>query len=146
MVFEEAGVKQDVLHMRKQEERLPPVISPSWLSAGDTGTPGSTQLSNRKTRDMKYFQSCLQRVIRPSVRGVKPLTLGQDPGEEKEGRETTFRPSQLLPTLGTVTVVLLLAGVAGGAAAAAMIEGMERMEGSRGTRRTLEMPKELRGS
>lgn len=95
---------------------------------------------------MKYFQSCLQRVIRPSVRGVKPLTLGQDPGEGEGGCETTFRPSQLLPARSTVTVVLLLAGVAGGAAAAAMIEGMERLEGSRGTQRSLEIAKEFRGS
>lgn len=117
-------------YMRRQEELLSPVISPSQLSTGDIGMSSITQLSNRKTRDMKYFQSCLQRVTRPSVRGVKPLMLGQDAGEGEGGCETTFRPSQGLPALGTVAAVLLLAGVAGEAAAAAMIEGMERLEGS----------------
>lgn len=92
MVFGEAGTEQCVLHVRRQEERLSPVISPSWPSTGDMGMPGSTQLSNRKTRDVKYFQSCLQRVTHLSVQGVKPLTQGQD-GEGKKGMKP---PSDLL--------------------------------------------------
>ena len=134
MVFGEAGTEQGVLHVRRQEKCLSPVISPSRLSTGDMRTPSSAQLSNRKTRDVKYFQSCLQRVTRLSVRGVKSLTQGQD----WRGKNDMKPPSDLLespPALSTMTTASLLAGVA------AMLEGMGRTEGSRDAQRTLEVPK-----
>lgn len=62
MVFGEASAEQGVLYMMRQEEWLSDVISPSWPSTEDMGVPSSTQLSNRKTSDIKYFHSHLQRV------------------------------------------------------------------------------------
>jgi len=103
--------------------------------------PGSIRLSNRKTRDVKYFQSRPQRVTRLSVQGVKPLTQGQDQGVG--GKKGVKPPADLLkvpPAPGTVTAASPLDGVAGRAAPAAVREGMKRLEGSRGAGRTLEMP------
>lgn len=115
------------------------MISPLWLSTGDTGVPGSAQLSNRKTRDMKYFQSHLQRVTHVSVQGVKSFT-GTRQGE---GHENTFESALVLAALGIMTTALPPPVVAGREAPAAMLEVMERLEGSRVTQRALEEPEGL---